>query len=385
MNVLRLNGAGGISGDMFLSLVFSLGLEPDRLQACLGAVVPFPFSFVLTPQRRSSVAVKTVTVVGGDRSMTLAEMRECASSEVLSPTVRSLYLDALDLLGEAEARVHGAGEAALHELGTLDTVVDLLGAFIAIELLEVSMLSVTDVALGSGAVTMAHGVLPNPGPAVAMIFTNSQRIRVTFRPEEFEWTTPTGASLLVALDRAGMVTQELSSFSVASVGYGAGERENPIGPNLLQGLLGSVPEPSVLVREVAVLSVHLDDLSGELLGGLVDEAHDRGALDAWISMVIGKKGRPGYEVTILASTEMEEELVQWLHRRTASPGLRYRREQRSVVDAQMRRSEFEGREIRLKSTIYGEKPEFEDLKAAADALGLSVVELHRRLQVRDLR
>jgi uncharacterized protein (TIGR00299 family) protein len=367
---LLLNGDSGVSGDMLLGLIIDLGVPTEVIEESLGFVSEFArFSLAVETVVRSGIPATSVTVVGGELALDADRLREMGTRATFESDQYSLALEALNRLIAVERETHGTNHVHLHELGSLDTIVDVFGVVAGLAHLGVDFLAIDRLSVGSGSVDISHGRVPNPTPASICGLKGSTVIRANVRPEPFEFSTPTGIAILRAFESAGRLLPP-RPLRVEEIGYGAGKAVPTFSPNILQGILGETDSES---REeaIAVLSVHLDDLSGEMLGGLVDDAVGAGAVDAWMTSVIGKKSRPGFEITLLADLNDRARLVDWLHVRTGSPGVRWRVEQRDIHLPQFHHVEVAGHRLRVKTTAVSCKPEFSDVVRVAQLTGMS--------------
>lgn len=357
---------------MFIGACLDLGVDPLVLLSALQTLDLKGWSCSPCKVERGGISATLANIeVDSSARMTIVEMMELVGNSPFSALVRGRCETALSLLADAEKGVHG-GDGALHELGSIDTVLDLVGSFLALELLGVESVYFSPLAVGRGLIPMAHGLFPNPAPAVARLLMG---LELSFRKESFEFTTPTGAAIVSALG-AGFEPTPMK-FRLNRVGYGAGSADTEFGANTLQAFLGEDERPIARqLGEVGVISVHLDDMSGELLSGIVDEALVMGAIDGWLTPTLGKKGRPSYEVTVISPANFVGELVSWLQGRTHSLGARIRMELRSVVGREMVTVEVQGHEISIKVTPLGAKVEFDDAKAVSEALGISIAQVN---------
>src|SRR5215210_2502419 len=201
------------------------------------------------------------------------------------------------LLAEAEGSVHARApeDVTFHEVGAIDSIVDVVGSCVALELLEVQTVSCGPLPMGTGIVPSAHGLLPVPGPATLKVLEGS---RVRWTEEYNETTTPTGAALMASLT-GGTFTEAAPPMVLRSVGYGTGNVPLHRAPNLLRAVVGEL-EDSSGTGDVELLEANVDDAPGELLGAAVEELLVAGALDAWLEPIVMKKGRGAYKVCALA-------------------------------------------------------------------------------------
>jgi uncharacterized protein (TIGR00299 family) protein len=287
--------------------------------------------------------------------------------------VAELATRAITALAEVEAGLHGADPADvhLHEIGGVDTVVDAVGVAAALHLLDVDAVHCGPLPIGMGTVESAHGTLPLPAPATAALLARDGA-QVTGRTDRGETVTPTGIALLHA---AGAVFGPVPAMTVRAAGYGAGGRDDPARPNVLQALLGEATAPIGTLETMVLLETTVDDVSGELLGHLVDRALASGAADAWITPVTMKKSRPGHTVHLLVTPDRAAEAETLLLRETGSLGLRRRPVDRVALPRRTTTVTVEGHPVRMKHGPWGAKPEHDDVVAVADLLGRSAREV----------
>jgi uncharacterized protein (TIGR00299 family) protein len=412
-----LDPAAGISGDMVLGALLAAGAEPDWLRR-LPARLGFPDVHIeITEVDRGGIRATKVDVVlpGGARELPnlpvehdhghgqehdhagghahahhhgphrhVGELLEIVERAPLSPWVRERAVRAFTLLGEAEGRIHGmpAASVALHEVGAVDALVDIVGAIEGFEQLGIGRVYHRPVAVGSGWVRAAHGVIPVPAPATAVLL---EGLEVGPNgPVAGEATTPTGAVLLRVLSSGAPPARWRA---VAAGAWGAGGR-NPTGyPNALRLILA---EPAQEAGEVVLLSTDLDDLSPEYLDPLREALFAAGALDVQLWGTQMKKGRAGFRVEAVVSPGEADQVADALFRHSTTAGIR-----RHVVERiTLRRQELEldagdGMLVRVKvlDAPGGPrvKPEYDDVAAVARRTGRPAHEVARDLQYRALR
>jgi uncharacterized protein (TIGR00299 family) protein len=362
-----LNPVSGISGDMLLGALLDLGAPLDGVRAAVAATGLRGWSLDAERVTRGPLGATRAVVTVQD---TATERRAGALLERVAAW--PMAVRAVRAIAEVEGRIHGVDPELvhLHEIGGLDTVVDTVGVAAACDLLGVTAVHCGPLALGRGTVATRHGVLPLPAPAAAALLA-AVGAPVTGAGEG-ETVTPTGAALLVG---AGAVFGPVPPMRLHAVGYGAGGRDGPERPNVLQVLAG---DAEGAVATMVLLETNVDDVTGEVLGHLVARLLDAGAADAWLTPIVMKKGRPAHTVHVLAAPERAPGCERIVLAETGSLGLR-----RSPVDrvALPRRSsvvEVGGHAVRVKHGPWGSKPEHDDVAAAAAALGLPLREVSRR-------
>lgn len=400
MKVLLFDPSSGASGDMIMASLLDLGADQNAVRQAVESV---GCTLEVTRQERGHIAATRANVVSDRRFHSLEEAASILSGSSLSGKARKDALLALDTLAEAESRVHGAAKdkAHFHEVGALDALADIAGCCSARHSLPVQRVLCRTVSVGGGYVQTAHGLLPVPGPA-ALEILRARAIVWQGGPVEQELLTPTGAALLAAL--VDEFLPAVPPIRVERVGYGAGRRELEV-PNVLRAVLADLlpeaaPEAVASASASAGFSSHpggghrshqhgdcvvqlesnLDDVTGEVLGYLLERLMQAGALDASLLPALMKKGRGGYVVRVIARQEQTEELADILMDETGSlgvrvfPGIHRLVAERQEISLQV---EIDGLTFpaRAKASRRGErlislKPEYEDCKSIAEQTGL---------------
>jgi uncharacterized protein (TIGR00299 family) protein len=234
---------------------------------------------------------------------------------------------AFRLLAQAEGSIHGREpeEVTFHEVGAIDSIVDVVGSCVALELLGARTVSCGPLPMGTGTIPSTHGPLPVPGPATLAILEGS---RVRWTEEPHETTTPTGAALMASLT-GGAFTEAAPPMVLRATGYGAGSKTLHHAPNLLRAVVGELGGAS---GEVDLLEANVDDASGELLGAAIEKLLASGGLDAWLEPIVMKKGRGAYKVCVLVPPGDRERLARLLMQETGSLGVRHHRMGRTLAE-----------------------------------------------------
>jgi hypothetical protein len=329
---------------------------------------------------------------------TYPEVVALVESMELPATAESTALDAFELLGRAEASVHGTdlADTAFHEVGADDAVADVVGAALLLTDLDVDRVVTTPVAVGGGEVEMSHGVYPIPAPAVVAI---AERTGLTLvgGPVDRELLTPTGAAILGAV---ADTTDALPELRVASAGYGAGEATLESHPNVLRALVGdgggspdrSGPSPGRLRHDdIAVLETTLDDAAPEVLGGLQETLADVGARDVTVVPTTMKKSRPGHLVKVICKPADAPAVAERLARETGTLGVRQAgATHRWIADRSFETATLSvdgvDHEVSVKvaattaGDVYDVSAEYDDAAAVAAATGLPIRAVLRRAE-----
>jgi len=367
--ILWLNPTAGLSGDMLLGALLDLGAPLDAVREAIASTGVLGWSVEPVAVQRQGIralhARVAVTDSASERSAAdLIELVSGAQPELVGAVARAAVL----ALAEVEAGIHGVSidQVHLHELGGIDTVVDTVGVAAAIHALGIKSVWSAPLRLGCGQTTSAHGMLPVPAPATLALLAGVPVVGV---PGGSETVTPTGAALLAAL---GCRYGEIPAMTLARTGYGAGTRDTPERPNVLTALLGSPTATSSNREPLTVLETTVDDVTGEVLGQLIDRLLSAGAVDAWIASVTGKKNRPTQVITALCQPSDDAAVTAVLMAETGTLGVRRIDAQRDVLPRSQGRVSVAGHEVRMKIGPHRAKPEYDDLAEIARITGAPV-------------
>ncbi|MDQ3966112.1 MAG: nickel pincer cofactor biosynthesis protein LarC, partial [Actinomycetota bacterium] len=261
---------------------------------------------------------------------TFADIKRLVENAGLPERAAARAVAAFRILAEAEGAVHGCvpEEVTFHEVGAVDSIVDVVGSCVALELIGADTISCGPLPMGTGVVPSAHGPLPVPGPATLEILKGS---RVRWTEEQGETTTPTGAALMASLT-GGAFTEAAPPMVLRAVGYGTGRTTFRHAPNLLRAVVGELEGAA---GDTELLEANVDDAPGELLGASVENLLEAGALDAWLEPIIMKKGRGAYKVCALARLKDREKLARLLMRETGTLGVRHYGVGRTVAERRL--------------------------------------------------
>lgn len=367
--ILWLNPVAGLSGDMLLGALIDLGAPVDAMRAAIASTRISGWELHDVEVHRGGLRARHAQVeldqAGHGRSG--AELIAIAASATPAP-VGQLAAAAVRAIAETEAVIHGSSvdQVHLHELGGLDTLVDTIGVAAAVHALGVSQVWSAPLALGSGVVDSAHGRLPVPAPATMALLAGAH---ITGLGPVGETVTPTGAALLVAM---GCQYGPIPAMRIIATGYGAGTRQTPGYPNVLPAILGAAAsaDGGDGAEPLAVLETTVDDVTGELLGTIPGQLIANGAVDSWLTAVIGKKGRPAYVITALCRPAAADAVRSALLAETGSLGARLHVVQRHALPRTTTTVTVAGHSIRMKLGPHGAKPEHDDVAAAALASGV---------------
>ena len=393
----------GIAGDMALGALLDAGADLEFVIEQLQTLGVDGWQLSAERVRRNELAATRAVVDApeGHHHRRWRHIRELLEGAPLEDRVRGRALAAFEALAVAEGQVHGVppDEVHFHEVGALDAIVDIVGVCAALQSLAVDEVACGPVAVGKGTIHAAHGVLPNPPPAVGYLLAGHPVVGVDV---DVELTTPTGAAIVAALaSRFGPVPP----MTLTSVGFGAGTRDLPGRPNVTGVLIGTAAaasEPDAsdgqvgygrpalslgtamsavagadVTEELVELATNLDDVTGELLGYAIDELLAAGALDAWAVPIVMKQGRPAHTLMALCNAGDVTAVGDLMARLTGTLGLRARPVVRTALGRHVSTVHVDGQAIRVKHGPHRSKPEWSDVVAAAQALDRTPAEVAR--------
>lgn len=432
MRTLHVDMPSGIAGDMLLAALIHAGASLEgiiegldglgcgRIPLTASAVMAGPLAAlrvaVGAPQEATwsvpgridwSRAVRTavpaapagsaaLVTAAPDHGRTWRDIRALLTAAALPERVRRRALAAFGLLAEAEAAVHGTTVESIHfhEVGALDAIADVVGCALALELLGIDRVVCAPITPGSGVVRCAHGLMPVPVPAVAEMLRRSGAPVRLLAQATGELTTPTGACLAISLADAWVGAEGSPAIgTLVATGLGAGTKEIP---GLVNAVRVYVVEHSTTVSPlstavaplqdvVAELTCQVDDATGESLALLIGELLAAGALDAWLTPIVMKKGRPGHRIDALCRVEDQPAVVAALLAGSPTLGVRVRTAERRVLQRSASEITIEGLKIRCKTASLPDgttrtKAESDDVAAAAKAWGITALEAAARIR-----
>lgn len=371
----------GIAGNMALGALIDAGADIDLIERELVALPVGGWTLETEQVLRSGLAATHVRVKVSETQVvrTYSHIVGLITEARLPDRARSRALAAFEKLAVAEAQLHRRPVPSVHfhEVGSTDAVIDIVGTCVALEVLGVDEIRSSAVAQGTGMVSSAHGALPVPAPAVVSLLSSvGAPTYGTAIPMEL--TTPTGAALLAGLCSGW---GPMPAMAVTASGFGAGSREIDGMPNAVQVVVGpalGAPEPEG--QPVVLLEANVDDVTGEILGTTLASLMAAGALDAWITPVTGKKGRPAHVVSVLCQPSSVPALRQVVADETGTLGIRASTWQRWPSTREFASVDVGGYPVRVKRGPRRIKAEHDDAARVARLIGLPVREVARRAE-----
>ncbi len=376
----------GISGDMFLGAMLDAGLSLDTLKANLSALHLPGYELTLEPFHDKGIRGSRFNVVLNEEETPttrhLSDITALVHRSTLPSRVQELTLTIFQCLAQAEATVHGTSieDVHFHEVGAVDAIVDITGAAIAIDTMGITQLYASPLPLSGGHVRTAHGLLPIPAPATLEIL---RRVNAPWKPcpIDGEMVTPTGAAILATLAHF-----ETPSIAMQRIGYGFGQKRFSW-PNCLRLCIGQAQEQGVLADTdwVTVIETNIDNMSGELLGGLMDRLLSSGALDVSYTPIQMKKNRPAVLITVICPVEEGDILAHLLLTETSTLGVRIQqmrrlKAQRDQEHLQTPLGPMLVKVKRLGTRLLSAAPEYEECQRIAQERNMSLEEVYEVAQ-----
>jgi uncharacterized protein (TIGR00299 family) protein len=357
----------GISGDMTVGALLDAGAPSDALFDALRSLGTGAEFSVEKTKRAGITASKfhVETAAADHKHRHLSHIFEIISRAPISERAKLAASTIFTRLGEAEAAVHGVPieKVHFHEVGAVDSICDIVGACVALDLLGVEDIYVSAINAGSGTVKTEHGILPVPAPATAALLAGKP---IYARGPEMELTTPTGAAIASTL-ASGF--GPLPPMRITSIGYGAGDRDFKDHANVLRVMIGEKSQAREATT-VSVIEANIDDSSPQVLGYAIEKLMDAGALDASLSPLQMKKNRPGSLLRVIAHPHDQERLAQLIFAETSTLGLRIHTAERRVEERRMVEVETPYGPVRIKVSAHGSfAPEYDDCRAIAMRTG----------------
>ena len=383
MKIAYLDTIAGISGDMTLGAFISAGMPLDELTIEIAKLNLQGIELAVSRTERNGIsAIKVDVVVSKEQKHhrhlkdIIGIINESTLCDRVKVNSKKIFME----ITRAEAKIHNTSieKIHFHEVGAIDSIVDIVGTAICLEKLGIHKIYSSPVKLGnSGFVQSEHGKLPIPSPATVEILVGYPTV-LTDIP--YELTTPTGAAIIKA-PSSGVLTTE--KIKIESVGYGAGSITIPQIPNLLRAIIGELATP-VEEDDVIVIETNIDDMNPEIYPFVIERLLDRGANDAYLVPIIMKKGRPGILLSVLVQRSRIDEILEILFTETTTLGIRLLPVDRRKVERSVREIKSKLGMVRMKVICYDGKerliPEFEECKRISIEKNIPMREVYQILQ-----
>jgi pyridinium-3,5-bisthiocarboxylic acid mononucleotide nickel chelatase len=389
MTVLYYDCFSGISGDMNVAAMIDLGIDKNYL---LGELQKLPFNgykIKIEDEVKGGIKGTSFDVIleenSNEHERNLTDIEHIINSSSLNEKVKKISLDIFMKVALAESKVHGKplNKVHFHEVGAVDSIIDIVAAAICFEKLSVSKIIASTVEIGSGTTNSQHGILPVPAPATAEILKGVPTKSVNV---PFEATTPTGAAIL-----ASQVTEftDNKNFITKKIGYGLGKKIGKI-PNVLRVFLGETLEeddnPEFLREEAVIVECNIDDMNPEIYQDIFNKLLDLGAMDVFMNPIIMKKNRPGILLSVLTNAEKVEEVERLLLFETTSFGVRKYNVSKTMLNRIEYKIGTKYGDIGVKAAVFLDKVikykvEYEDCKKAAEKYNVSMLDVYNEVKM----
>ena len=377
--ILYFDIIGGISGDMTLASLLDLGVPKGIfLQELNKLNMDNEFEIVINYKYENNIKGTNVNVITKEQycHRNLIDVYDIIDNSRLNNNIKERAKEIFMIVAKAEAKVHGTtiDKIHFHEVGAIDSIVDIVGSCILLDLLNIDKVYSTSVPLGSGFIQCAHGVIPAAAPATVEILKN---IPVKFNHVKGECTTPTGAAIIKTI--CDEFIDELD-FNTKKIGYGVGHKKFEK-PNILRVALAQEDEHNEVVYEIVA---NIDDMSSEIYSYLFEKIMDEGALDVFTESIFMKKNRPAYKISILTKKKDLNKFIKLLLTETSTFGVRYKEYNRAKLDRKFIEVDTVYGKVKVKLGYYNNKliklkPEYEQCKLISKTLNIELREVYNEI------
>jgi uncharacterized protein (TIGR00299 family) protein len=383
MKIISYDCFSGISGDMNLGAMIDLGVDPGYLIDELKKLNLPGWELQVQKDQRHGITGTRVTVKQTRHEHAhrhLSDIEHIINDSKLDNKTKELSKNIFMTIARAEAKVHGIhiDHVHFHEVGAVDSIIDVVGAAICYNFLDVEAVHVSVVELGGGFVKCDHGLLPVPAPATAEIL---QGIPVKKDGVDFEATTPTGAAILATL---GTSFDAALAIKIKKTAYGVGQKENESVPNLLRVFLGETTGNTASGHDALQLECNIDDMNPEFFEYISDKLFKAGASDVYFSNIIMKKGRPGILLNVICETDLADTVKSIIFTESTSLGIRTFPFRKDTLARKFETLKTVYGSINIKRSFYNGnevscKPEYEDCKRIASEKGIPLKEVYSNI------
>ncbi len=381
MKVLIFDPFCGCAGDMILAALVSAGLDFEKLKTELEKLPLSGYEIDKHEVMRHGITCVKVDVKAPHehKHRNLNDINAIIDSSSLNEKVKNNAKRIFHRLAEAEAKVHNTtiDKIHFHEVGAVDAIVDIVGACIGFELLDIEKIFTRPIGLGRGVTKSAHGTIPIPSPATSELV---KEFNVVFHKVDYELSTPTGAAIITTMSEQ---LNDVSNYKIFFVGYGAGSTELETHPNFLRIYI-SGQESDFMLDQILQIETNIDNMNPEVFSYLFDGLFEQGAFEVFTTAINMKKNRPGTLLTVFCNPADKDKMSEFIFSNSTTSGMRY-----NLIERTKLKREFEEIETSFGPLIVkvfhinGKKryyPEFDDLKKLASERKISIIELNQMIQ-----
>jgi uncharacterized protein (TIGR00299 family) protein len=379
MRIIYFDCFSGVSGDMVLGALLDAGLQLPLLKKELAKISLKGYGLSKRVVTKQGFKGTKVDIVNSDKPLSAPQMISLIQKSKLEKTVKKEILNLIEKLINVELKAHNVKSAVhLHELGTIDTLVDIAGAIIGLRLLKVEKIYSSPLPIFRGFVNSAHGRIPLPAPATAELLKGFP-IYYTELAEEI--VTPTGALIITSLAKP---SKEMPLMTINQIGYGAGEKDFPGRPNLLRVFIGEAQEShgSDSESKICILETNIDDLSPQIIGYLFEKLLKAGALDVWTVPIQMKKSRAGILLNVLIKEKDMKAIQGIIFAETTTFGIRHYPVYREILERRIKKVKTKYGAIRIKTGVLNGKlmsisPEYEDCRKISEKKNIPLKKIYQ--------
>jgi uncharacterized protein (TIGR00299 family) protein len=389
MRIAYFDCFSGISGDMCLGALVDAGVSIKELKKELEKISVRGYRLSARNVMRTNFKATKVDVSQpstiSPRSSDIRrwkDIEKIIQKSSLSNNIKQRGLNIFKRIFESEAKVHGEPfhKVHLHEVGSVDTIIDVLGTIIGLNILSIEEIYASPINVGRGFIKTNAEVLPVPAPATAEIL---KKVPVYSKNILSELTTPTGAAIIKELSSG---FGDMPLMNIERIGVGAGTRNFKESPNVLRIFYGNKITVKKGEEKITVIETNIDDMNPQIYEYIMEKLLKSGALDVYLTQVIMKKGRPGVELTVLSNEGQKEDLIEIILRETSTIGLRFYEAERRVLHRDIKTVDTKFGKVRvkisrLKDNVLKKMPEYEDCKKIAKRLNIPLIEIIKKLNL----
>ena len=384
MKILYFDCFSGVSGNMILGAMVDAGIDIKALKKELKKLDLHGYSLKVSKVKRKGIKGTKVDVIV-DKKKHLhhthyKDIKRLIERSKLPEKIKEDSLSIFKNIAEAEAKIHrtSVDNVHFHEVGAVDSIVDVVGASICISLLNSDTILSSPINTGKGMVKTEHGLLPVPAPATTEMLKGFPSYSSDI---EFELATPTGVGIITAMAKA---SNAIPVMKTNAIGYGAGSKDFSDSPNLLRIMIGEGYSPSEQ-DSITVIESNIDDMNPQFYDHIMNRIFDAGALDVFLTPIIMKKNRPAVKITLLSDNDNVNKLADILLKETTSFGLRMYKTERIKLEKEIKtvKTEYGSTKVKIgkkNGKIINIAPEYEDCKRIANERGISIREVYEKVK-----
>lgn len=384
MKILYFDCFSGVSGDMVLGAMADAGVDIKSIKKELKKLDLKGYDLKVSKVKRKGIKGTKLDVIVDEKKhlhhTTYKYIESMIERSRLSKKVKENSIKIFKNIAEAEAKIHrtSVDNVHFHEVGAVDSIVDVVGAAICINIFNPDIILSSPINTGMGMVKTEHGILPVPAPATAEMLKGFSSYSSDI---EFELATPTGVGIVTAMAKA---SNTMPIMKTSAIGYGAGSKDFSDSPNLLRIMIGeslSPPEHD----SITVIELNIDDMNPQLYDYIMNRLFKEGALDVFLTPIIMKKNRPAIKITILSDTDNVNKLADILLRETTSFGLRMYKTERVKLEKEIKaiKTEYGSTKVKIgkrDGKIINIAPEYEECKRIAEERGIPIREVYEKIK-----